>query len=183
MGCTSSRIIKSYRTNVSSQTLMKTLTKYKEELVSQIYYLHKLYLICGNEIESCIINHNKKLATLIKMKQQAIKEKLETLRQLVGHLDSCIEKDQAKIKSMVDLERQCQEQIKQMSIETIYSNKIRLLSESSEEQKKLQQSLEKFSINIKQVEIEMEHEIQIHEVASKNGQVVRRRYQKARSTI
>ncbi|OMJ72470.1 hypothetical protein SteCoe_29099 [Stentor coeruleus] len=117
------------------------------------------------------------------MKQQAIKEKLETIRQLVGQLDKCIEKDLGKIQLMVDLERQCQEQIKQLSSETIYSNKIRLLSESSEEQKKLQQNLEKFSINIKQVEIEMEHEIQIYEVVSKNGQVVRRRYQKARSTF
>lgn len=183
MGCTSSRIVKSYRTNVSSQTITKTLTKYKEDLVSHIYYLHKLYLICGNEIESYIINRNKKLATLIKMKQYVIKEKLETIRELVGQLDNFIETEQGKIKSMIDLERQCQEQIKQMSIETIYSNKIRLLSESSEEQKKLQQSLEKFSINIKQVEIEMEHEMQIHEIASKNGQVIRRRYQKARSTF
>lgn len=182
MGCTSYHMIKISDANLTSAILNQNLCKCKEQLISSIYYLHKLNLTCNNEIESCIISRDKNLAVLIKMKQQIIKVKLQSLQKLVGKIDLCIDKEQIKVREMSDLEIQCQEQIKELSLEKVYSNKIRLLSESAIEQRSLQMSLEKYSICTKQIEIQIQHEIQMHEIASKNGLIVRRKFQKTRSS-
>lgn len=184
MGCCTMRSVKTNNTIAGSATISKSLKSLictREQLLTQLYDLHNLNLICNNELENCIIKHIKDQAVILKEKRAAIRIKLRELQTLIGKLDTCLESDPINIDEKKHLDDQAKKYLASVKNSSIFDRDMNLSTKNDKYLENLKKDLLSYHINEKQIEIEVEHDFQIQETQAKEGTFVRRKYKKSRS--
>ena len=180
MGCVPQRSMKVQGACTKSETFMKDMKDSREKVISSIYFLHDILLTCSQVIETCMISRKKQLAILFSKVRACIQIKLKEIQDLVGSIDTLIDKDNVRPKERTEIEKLVKTKTEELS-KCIIIRKHEIPKENEQEFiVATQAEIHKFDIDEKGIEKEIEEKFLAFEVASPASTYVRRKYIKGK---
>lgn len=148
----------------------------REILVQKIRDFQKIIVDCLFEAETCIINQDKTTAQLIKSRKACVKVKQEEMQVLVEKIDNFLENTFFNAKTRVELEKKYDSCYKDLTSKIIFSNGINILENDPSIIEKVKKEILEYNINQKDIEAELQEEINAFISKQEKDGCIRRKY-------
>ena len=184
MGCCAvDRMIKVSMTSTTPSHSSKLGSDIRENLLSTIRYLHSVGLLCADEIEECIINHDKKSVILLKQKRFCIKLKLKEAQEIAERLSNCLEAESINIRETKRIEKRLNTFNEDLKKRRLFDKEVKISSQDEEYLETLMKEMLQYNINKTEIETEIEKEFKMRELNERQCPFIRRKYKKNKTIV
>ena len=176
MGCCAIK-----NTKVTTYTYKNTdnFKDIRENLVQKIRDFQKIIVDCIFDIETCLIEGDKQTALLLKLRKNCVKNKQEEMQWLVEKIDDYIESPFLNVKVRVEIEKKHENFSKSVSLNTIFQKDVKIKESDASTIEKVTKEILECNLNQKDIEAELENEIQVYESKIASEGCIRRKYIKS----